>query len=70
MSEAKEIVLSKVVHVLVQDIVVGKPRDGDDRIDWLIQYSRFEEALTILEADSSLRASSHQKVPLLCVYLH
>ena len=46
----------------LQDIVVGKPRDGDDRIDWLIQYARFEDALTILEADSSLHASSHEKV--------
>lgn len=50
-----------VLHEL-QDIVVGKPRDADDRLDWLIQHHRFEQALHVLEADGSLSAASHAKV--------
>lgn len=40
---------------------MGSPRDGDDRIDWLIQYKRFQQALQVLKADKSLRSSSHAK---------
>ena len=35
-----------------RDIVVGKPRDTDDRIDWLLQHDRFSEALAEAEAGS------------------
>ena len=31
-----------------RDIVVGKPRDTDDRIDWLLQHDRFAEVLLLL----------------------
>ena len=48
-----------------QDIVVGRPRDGDDRVNWLIEHARFEEALKVLDTDGSLKSSSHQKVPSL-----
>ena len=34
-----------------KDIVVGKPRDTDDRIDWLLQHLRFAEALVAAEGD-------------------
>ena len=39
-----------------RDIVVGKPRDTDDRIDWLLQHDRFAEALAEAEGGSESRA--------------
>ena len=42
--------------------MVGRPRDGDDRVNWLIEHARFEQALHILDTDRSLKSSSHQKV--------
>ena len=42
--------------------MVGRPRDGDDRVSWLIEHARFEQALHILDTDRSLKYSSHQKV--------
>ena len=42
--------------------MVGRPRDGDDRVSWLIEHARFEQALHILDTDRSLKSSSHQKV--------
>ena len=37
-----------------KDIVVGKPRDADDRVDWLLQHEHFAEALA--EAEGNRRA--------------
>ena len=39
-----------------RDIVVGKPRDTDDRIDWLLQHDRFAEVHLL--ATPSLRVTS------------
>jgi len=52
------------MHFLEQDIVVGRPRDGDDRVDWLIEHTRFEQALEVLDTDTSLKPSSPQKASL------
>ena len=41
---------------------MGRPRDGDDRVIWLVEHARFEQALQVLETDKSLKTSSHQKV--------
>jgi hypothetical protein len=41
-------------HFLIvspKDIVVGKPRDTDDRIDWLLAHERFLEALEAAEGN-------------------
>ena len=46
----------------VQDLVIGRPRDSEDRIDWQIEHARFEEALDLAEKDISLKVSTHQKV--------
>lgn len=45
-----------------QDLVVGRPRDSEDRIDWQIEHARFEDALDLAEKDVSLKSSTHQKV--------
>ena len=37
-----------------KDIVVGKPRDTDDRVDWLLQHEHFAEALA--EAEGNRKA--------------
>jgi hypothetical protein len=43
-------------------VVVGRPRDGDDRVAWLLQRRRFREALTIASTDRSLRKHNRQQV--------
>jgi hypothetical protein len=45
-------------------VVVGRPRDGDDRVAWLLQRRRFREALAIASTDRSLRKHNRQQVPL------
>jgi hypothetical protein len=41
---------------------VGRPRDGDDRVAWLLQRRRFREALAIASTDRSLRKHNRQQV--------
>ena len=47
-----------------QDVVVGRPRDGDDRVAWLLDHGHFMAALDVLEADRGLRPATHQQAPL------
>ena len=49
---------------LMQDVVVGKPRDGDDRVVWLLDHQRFDKALSVLETDKGLKKSTHAQVPI------
>ncbi len=44
-----------------QDVVVGRPRDGDDRVAWLLDHGHFTAALGVLEADRGLRPATHQQ---------
>ena len=44
--------------LMVQDIIVGRPRDGDDRVAWLLEHQRFQRALDIIEKEPSLRAAT------------
>ena len=41
---------------------MGRPRDGDDRVAWLLQRRRFREALAIASTDRSLRKHSRPQV--------
>lgn len=41
---------------------MGRPRDGDDRVAWLLQRRRFREALAIAATDRSLRKHNRQQV--------
>ena len=43
---------------------MGRPRDGDDRVAWLLDHGRFDKALSVLETDRGLKASTHEQVPL------
>lgn len=36
-----------------QDIIVGRPRDGNDRVAWLGDRGRYAEALSVAEEDRS-----------------
>lgn len=47
---------------MLQDVVVGKPRDGDDRVAWLLDHQRFDKALSVLETDRGLKKSTHAQV--------
>jgi len=45
------------------DVVVGKPRDEDDHVDWLVQHQRFQEALALTqEKEKYLKKHSFQEV--------
>ncbi len=37
---------------------MGRPRDGDDRIAWLLEHQRFQRALDNIEKEPSLRAAT------------
>ena len=37
---------------------MGRPRDGDDRIAWLLEHHRFQRALDIIEQEPTLRAAT------------
>ena len=37
-----------------KDVVVGKPRDEDDHIDWLLEHNLFAGALDFAEAKARL----------------
>eukprot|EP00798_Chlamydomonas_sp_ICE-L_P008222 gene8222-1488_t len=45
-----------------KDILVGRTRDSEDRITWLLARKRFEEALLIAEADRSLPHAIYDNV--------
>ena len=46
-----------------RDVVVGKPRDEDDHVDWLVQHQRFQEALALTqEKEKYLKKHSFQEV--------
>jgi hypothetical protein len=47
---------------VLQDIVVGRHRDVEDRISWFLGVRRFEAALTLAEADRSLNSSVWETV--------
>jgi cytosine/adenosine deaminase-related metal-dependent hydrolase len=56
-----------------QDIIVGRPRDGNDRVAWLGDRGRYAEALSVAEEDRS-GADTHTHCslrlkPMLCLYL-
>lgn len=36
-----------------KDLIVGRPRDSTDRVDWLLERDRLEDALGVLEEESS-----------------
>lgn len=40
---------------------MGRPRDGDDRVAWLLDHGHFTAALDVLEADRGLRRETHQQ---------
>jgi len=35
-----------------RDVVVGKPRDQDDHVDWLLEHQRFQDALKVTQEKS------------------
>ncbi|BDA42740.1 Vacuolar protein sorting-associated protein 41 homolog [Coccomyxa sp. Obi] len=45
-----------------KDVVVGRPRDGDDRVAWLLDHKRFDKALAVLDTNRGLKASTHEQV--------
>ena len=47
---------------------MGKPRDGDDRVAWLLEHQRFDKALSVLETDRGLKKSTHTQVAILSVH--
>ena len=49
-------------QVLLQEIIVGRPRDGSDRVTWLLEHSRFEQALDIIESDVTLSQATREQV--------
>ena len=48
---------------------MGRPRDGDDRVAWLLQRRRFREALAIASTDRSLRKHNRPQVVSHQLYL-
>lgn len=46
---------------------MGRPRDGDDRVAWLLDHKRFDKALAVLDTDRGLKASTHEEVWHKCV---
>ena len=45
----------------MQEIIVGRPRDGSDRVTWLLDHSRFEQALNIIESDVTLSQATREQ---------
>eukprot|EP00191_Tetraselmis_sp_GSL018_P024055 CAMPEP_0177627530 /NCGR_PEP_ID=MMETSP0419_2-20121207/31253_1 /TAXON_ID=582737 /ORGANISM="Tetraselmis sp., Strain GSL018" /LENGTH=661 /DNA_ID=CAMNT_0019128691 /DNA_START=219 /DNA_END=2200 /DNA_ORIENTATION=- len=45
-----------------KDIVLGRPRDGEDRVAWMLEKKRFEEALRLLESGEAARETTREKV--------
>ncbi len=42
----------------MQDIVIGRHRDTDDRIAWFLGVKRYDAALALAEADPTLPRST------------
>lgn len=55
------------VHVHEQEIIVGRPRDGGDRVTWLLEHARYEQALDIIESDATLTQATREQVSDLCI---
>lgn len=45
-----------------KEIIVGRPRDGSDRVTWLLEHSRYEQALDIIESDVTLTQATREQV--------
>ncbi|KAL0041397.1 hypothetical protein WJX79_002126 [Trebouxia sp. C0005] len=45
-----------------KEIIVGRPRDGGDRVTWLLEHSRYEQALNIIESDVTLAQATREQV--------
>lgn len=46
-------------HVFVvspKDVIMGKPRDADDRVEWLLSRERYAQALQIAEENRKVRS--------------
>lgn len=43
---------------VVQDVVIGRPREGADRVAWLAARRRFPEALAVAEQDAGIKAAA------------
>lgn len=53
-----------------KDIVVASPYDLDDRVQWLVQHSRFEDALNaVREAKNTSQCRKHTEQSIAGVYL-
>eukprot|EP00094_Tigriopus_californicus_P000945 TCALIF_00915-PA protein Name:"Similar to VPS41 Vacuolar protein sorting-associated protein 41 homolog (Homo sapiens)" AED:0.03 eAED:0.03 QI:173/0.5/0.66/1/1/1/3/0/890 len=51
-----------------RDVVLGKPRDPDDHVDWLLEHEKFQEALTCAEKhERYLRRHSVLDVGRICL---
>ena len=46
----------------LQEIIVSRPRDGCDRVTWLLEHARYEQALDIIETDATLTQSTREQV--------
>lgn len=63
---AHSVTSQPVICYLSQDIVIGRHRDTEDRISWLLGAGRFEAALALAEADSSLPRAVFETVVQVC----
>ena len=54
------------MHVHEQEIIVGRPRDGGDRVTWLLEHARYEQALDIIESDATLTQATREQARDLC----
>ncbi|KAK9816865.1 hypothetical protein WJX72_006282 [[Myrmecia] bisecta] len=45
-----------------KDVVVGRPRDSNDRVTWLLDHQRFQQAVDIAEADPAIKTSTRELV--------
>ncbi len=50
-----------VSSMYMQEIIVGRPRDGSDRVTWLLEHSRYEQALDIIESDVTLTQATREQ---------
>ena len=44
------------------DVVLGKSRDADDRLDWLLEHEKFSDALDLAEATDRRLLRRHSVV--------
>ena len=45
-----------------KDIVLGRPRDADDRIQWLLENKMFVEAMAVLESGKNLKEATREQI--------